>query len=105
MCSSDVPTIAHLYQKNVPWLPVQKTSEFNSLPLTSLQDHKWLVGRLLEASNKSPSSITNYEIRVTFTTLSYQRVKTEPFWLRRLNCRMVWRVESHPAGRGLSKGE
>ena len=102
MCSSDVPTIERLYQKNVPWLPVQKTSEFNSLPLTSLQDHKWPVGRLLEASNKSPSSITNYKIRVTFTTLSYQRARTEPFWLRPLNCRMVW---SHPAGQGLSKGE
>ena len=97
MCSSDVSTIARLYQKNVPWLPVQKRSEFNSLPLTSLQDHKWPVGRLLEVSNKSPSSITNYKIRVTFTTLPYQRARTEPFWLRPLHFRMVW---SHPAGRG-----
>lgn len=102
MCSSDVSTIERLYQKNVPWLPVQKRSELNSLPLTSLQGHKWPVGRLLEVSNKSPSSITNYKIRVTFTTLSYQRARTEPFWLRPLNCRMVW---SHPAGWGLSKDE
>lgn len=102
MCSSDVSTIARLYKKNVPWLPVQKRSEFNSLPLISLQDHKWPVGRLLEVSNKSPSSITNYKIRVTFTTLPYQRARTEPFWLRPLNFRMVW---SHPAGRGVSKDE
>ena len=105
MCSSDVSTIARLYQKNVPWLPVQKTSEFNSLPLTSLQDHKWPVGRLLEASNKSPSSITNYKIRVTFTTLSYQKARTEPFGLSSSRTRpikgrmsLLWANGSHAAG-------
>ena len=40
---------------------------------------------------------------VTFTTLSYQRARTELFWFLPLHCGMGWRVESHPAGRDLQR--
>ena len=63
--------------KNLHWLPVEKKIEFKILLIT----YTWPLCRLPEAFNWNASTVTNFKISVTFTTLS-SKAKTKNYGCR-----------------------